>query len=36
MDAPDTLQHRNRRTARLLIGWIVGLAIVSIIVGVLR
>lgn len=33
---PEGLRERNRRTAKLLIAWIVGLAIASIIVGVLR
>ena len=32
----DPLRERNRRTARFLIGWIVALALVSLIVGVLR
>lgn len=33
---PDSLHQRNRRLGRLLIGWILGLAVASFLVGWLR
>lgn len=33
---PDSIRERNRRTAKLLMAWIVGLAVASLIVGLVR